>query len=174
MVWSTCDVLVAFAILRVYDDSNSNSIDAYVVLEDASDDTYHQIENFLWSEPSNNPPKDHPFSYLKKSKRENKNWRAKEEEKNPILCKHMKNKSETKLKGKKGNAIVKVKLLSLPHQLLRDGGGKKSHIDRWGKVEQVHGLYGWVYKEKKKKNKCIMCFRCARHIHTKTPFDRLI
>lgn len=42
MVRSPCDILGAFAILCVYDDPNS--IDAYVALEDASDDTYHQIE----------------------------------------------------------------------------------------------------------------------------------
>lgn len=35
-----------------------------LVLKDASDDTFHQIEKFVWSEPSNNPTKDHPFSYI--------------------------------------------------------------------------------------------------------------
>lgn len=82
-----------------------------------------QHKLFVWSEPSNNPPKDHPFSYkvtetitttkltkiyvLEKIEREKKtsNFNV-----------NRWNSKAKLLKGrKKGILIVKAKLLSLPH-----------------------------------------------------------
>lgn len=93
-------------------------------------------------------PKDHPFSYKIQTKDEKNCFFF--DEKNPYV-----NTWKIKVKyfeGKKGNAIVKVKLLSLPHQLLREwetARRKKSQYCR-GKVEQVHDTYTST-----KKNQCI-------------------